>query len=355
MSATALKILSDTGDGFVVGGFAAVFGGRDITNERFTKQTDFWLDHLSAPPILYQHGADPVLKRTVVGRVTSHSVEDAGLWVTAQLEASKAYLSSIRKLIEKGVLGFSIGTAGHLMERAKTSPDGVTEITRFPMVELSLTPTPAEPRTIGVRELKSLAASDPALRSIAQEAESLAGGTNVKDLPDAAFAFVESGGVLDDDGLTTPRKNRRLPHHDDGGEVDPDLLAASVAEAKATDDQAGLAHLLRHAKALADGTHDDAHTSEWAEGAAASKALVLSERLRQWSEQVATEQASMRQIGMDTKSGSRIRPELRVTGDEINTELHRVLDWAQTVDRGVDGRARVDRLKQELALMDLEV
>jgi phage terminase large subunit-like protein len=117
----------------------------------------------------------------------------------------------------------------------------------------------------------------------------------------------------------------------------------------------GLAHLMRHAKALSDGSHDDAHTSEWAEGAAAAKGLVLTERLREWCENVATEQASMRHIGMDTKDGGRIRPELRVTGEEVETELHRVLDWAKTVDRGVDGRARVDRLRQELALMDLEV
>lgn len=35
----------------------------------------------------------------------------------------------------------------------------------------------------------------------------------INDLPDAAFAVVESGGKKDDDGKTVPRSLRHLPHH----------------------------------------------------------------------------------------------------------------------------------------------
>lgn len=35
----------------------------------------------------------------------------------------------------------------------------------------------------------------------------------VNDLPDAAFAIVLGGGALDEEGKTTPRSLRKLPHH----------------------------------------------------------------------------------------------------------------------------------------------
>jgi hypothetical protein len=38
----------------------------------------------------------------------------------------------------------------------------------------------------------------------------------VNDLPDAAFAVIESGGTKDQDGKTTPRTLRHLPHHNAG-------------------------------------------------------------------------------------------------------------------------------------------
>src|SRR3972149_10048085 len=50
----------------------------------------------------------------------------------------------------QGVIGLSSGTASHLARR------NGGKILRWPVVEYSLTPTPAEPRTIGVTQLKSL-------------------------------------------------------------------------------------------------------------------------------------------------------------------------------------------------------
>ena len=50
------------------------------------------------------------------------------------------------------MLGWSSGSVPHLVQRTKGSLPGTQKITSWPIVELSLTPTPAEPRTIGVRE-----------------------------------------------------------------------------------------------------------------------------------------------------------------------------------------------------------
>lgn len=177
---TELKILSDSGSTFKVGGYGVVFGGRDLTGDRFTAKTDFWLDKIGTTPmVLYQHGRDDTIKRTVVGKVTSTRVDDVGLWVEAQITAAKQYATAIRELVAKGVLGWSSGSVPHLVERVKSSVRGVAEITSWPIVELSLTPTPAEPRTLGVRELKALAAMDP--RLMPRIARKAAGGTSLQE------------------------------------------------------------------------------------------------------------------------------------------------------------------------------
>jgi len=36
----------------------------------------------------------------------------------------------------------------------------------------------------------------------------------INSLPDAAFAYIEAGGEKDEEGKTTPRALRHLPHHD---------------------------------------------------------------------------------------------------------------------------------------------
>jgi len=73
----------------------------------------------------------------------------------------------------------------------------------------------------------------------------------INDLPDSAFAVIASGGQKDDEGKTTPRSLRHLPHHKADGSLDlPHLRnalarmnqieGASQAEAKK--------HLCAHAK-----------------------------------------------------------------------------------------------------------
>lgn len=174
MPTTEVKILSSSGAGFRVGGYGVVWGGRDVVGDYFSKGvTDFWFDRIShTPMVLYQHGQDGSMKRTVVGQVVSKTEDDIGLWIEAQITASKKYADAIRDLVKKGILGWSSGSVPHLVNRVKGALPGTNEITSWPIVELSLTPTPAEPRTIGVRELKSLAALDstlsPLLESIKQ-------------------------------------------------------------------------------------------------------------------------------------------------------------------------------------------
>lgn len=192
----ALKVISDTGDSMRVAGYGIVFGGQDLAAERFTAQTALWLgDGLSAtPPVLFGHGQDETFGATILGHVVKTRVDEAGVWIEAQLEASKRYLELIRQLIAKGIpLGWSSGSISHLVQRKKSSTPGVKEISVWPVAEWSLVTQPCEPRTLGIRELKALATTDKRLRAVIKEA----GGTSLQeasyedlqgDLRDAAAA-----------------------------------------------------------------------------------------------------------------------------------------------------------------------
>jgi hypothetical protein len=293
-----------------------------------------------------------MFKRTVLGRVTTSRVDDIGLWIEAQIDTAKQYMAAIRKLVAEGVVGLSTGSVSHLVERTP-SKGGLHEILSWPIVELSLTPTPAEPRTIGVRELKSLAASDPALRSIAQEAESLAGGISVKDLPDTAFAVIDAGGVLDDEQKTTPRALRHLPHHDADGNVDHDLVREALSEArKSQQPPEVIAHLKMHIESLEEDRPDDGHLKQWARGVA-PRLLTVSMDLRDLADDQVTDHKSLDLLGMDTNSGNRVQPDRLARLKAARAELDDVIKTATAIERGDDDQERAEWLRLELALLEL--
>ena len=76
--------------------------------------------------------------------------DETGLWAEAQLDLRKRYVQAVRKLVERGSLSWSSGSLPHLVE---VNGDG--RIKRWPIVEGSLTPTPAEPRNTDVNALRS--------------------------------------------------------------------------------------------------------------------------------------------------------------------------------------------------------
>jgi hypothetical protein len=115
--------------------------GVDTDGEFFSENTDLCLDWFPTQrPLLYEHGRDDDLQVTPIGRVdvTSAEKDEAGWWLRAQVEKSNRYWSAISQLIEDDLLYASSGAMSHLVKRTK---DG--EITRWPWVELSLTPNPA--------------------------------------------------------------------------------------------------------------------------------------------------------------------------------------------------------------------
>lgn len=136
-----------------IGGYLIVWGDsaqRDLQGEYFTPETEFGLNWYPYRPMLYHHGQDAYLKASVIGRIDTLHPDDVGIWAEAQLDLHHRYIHAVRRLIERGALGWSSGSLPHLVKVAK---DG--HVKQWPIVEGSLTPTPAEPRRTDVLTIKS--------------------------------------------------------------------------------------------------------------------------------------------------------------------------------------------------------
>jgi len=135
-----------------VGGYLVKFSTAtdpDITGDYFTPETDF--GEAQALPVLYHHGYDKAIGRKRIGRAELR-VDDVGIWAEAQLTMRNEYERKVYELAEAGALGWSSGTAGHVID---AEAGKARRITQWFLTEASLTPTPAEPRN-HVVPLKSL-------------------------------------------------------------------------------------------------------------------------------------------------------------------------------------------------------
>ncbi|NPV67599.1 MAG: phage major capsid protein [Anaerolineae bacterium] len=153
MSHTASTAAVKAIDGDRIGGYLIVWGDSahpDLHGEYFTPETDLALDWYPRRPVLYQHGLDGAVGPALVGVIDTLRADTTGLWAEAQLAPRREGLGeALRALIARGILAWSSGSLPHLVEVAA---DG--RILRWPIVEGSLTPTPAEPRRTSVRAIK---------------------------------------------------------------------------------------------------------------------------------------------------------------------------------------------------------
>ena len=131
-----------------VEGLLVVFGSPDavdLENEYFTKDTDFgrlletqiWLNH--AQPVKTESGI--ILVEEPIG-YGSLELADEGVIIRGLLDAKYRYLAQIAS-----ELGWSSGTAAHLVVREPVGK--AVRIKRWLLgLDASITPTPAEPRTM---------------------------------------------------------------------------------------------------------------------------------------------------------------------------------------------------------------
>jgi len=166
----AMDLLTSSVDGIksdrlgYVKGYLVRFGNdktADLEGDYFTPQTDYGFPVAKGQRVplnvYYHHGMDAAVGKKSIG-TGFVKMDDTGLWYEAQIDLADEYGSMIAKLCKQGKMGFSSGAAGHLVERK--SMGGAAEITRWPIAEASITPTPAEYRN-NVKTLKEYYGMEP--------------------------------------------------------------------------------------------------------------------------------------------------------------------------------------------------
>jgi hypothetical protein len=212
MTVSFVKDAPDLIEGLAIP-FGGPLAGKDFDGEHFEPDTDLCLPWFGATgrPALYGHGLNGAVKADVVGRQVSLEQRPEGWWIQAELDKRSRYRDMIGKLVDQGALSFSSGAMPHLVQ---TKSDGT--ITRWPWVEISLTPTPANPLA-AVYAVKSLdliehliAADIPISDSLAAALKALDEWATSRDDPLAGLSFADESARLSDALKAFVERTQRL-------------------------------------------------------------------------------------------------------------------------------------------------
>ena len=173
-----------------IGGYLVRFtdaGDNDLEDEFFNSETDFGGDPIpETGTVYYQHGQDQKMGKRKLSTAT-HRLDEFGIWAETQLKLRDEYEKFIYAMAEKGKLGWSSGTASHLVERQATTKG--TWIKSWPLgLDDTLTPVPAEPRN----EVVPLKMWQPEELSITMTDRILLLNAQMKILNDDLSEFVNS-------------------------------------------------------------------------------------------------------------------------------------------------------------------
>lgn len=169
-------------------------------------------------------------------------------------------------------------------------------------------------------------------------------------LPDSAFLYVQPGGQLDDEGKTVPRTFRHFAYRDADGELDHEALETAVKAIPS---------------ATVSGLYADAQTRLYAQARAYLEGhktalpsvsldmLAVAYRLTDAAMQVDTEHKALAVIGESTNDGRRMRPETRELVSEASASLGRIVQRAEMVERGEEGKALTDWWAAQFDLLEV--
>jgi HK97 family phage major capsid protein len=185
-SIQAMKATSE----YTLRGKGVVYGGRDLQHETFTRDTDFGASRsFVGMPVYYDHALGGIVSQ--VGTVRQWQPVDDGIDVEIELDRRHKYVQQVMELVKKGALGLSTGALSHLVEREGSM------IKRWIIGEISLTPTPAEPKTFTYAQMAEADAqagnSAPASTS-ADIKHTQSGDTTTMDREELKAALVEIAG-----------------------------------------------------------------------------------------------------------------------------------------------------------------
>jgi hypothetical protein len=117
------------------------YGGRDLVGDTFTKSTDLGMARsFVGMPVYYDHAQRGI--KSQIGHVAAYQPTDDGIDFYVELDRSHKYKATIERLYSEKALGGTTGALPHLVVREGG------ELKRWILGELSVSPTPAEPRNI---------------------------------------------------------------------------------------------------------------------------------------------------------------------------------------------------------------
>jgi hypothetical protein len=133
-------------------GLAIIFNSIDRTGESFSPEVNMELKGRSSLPTYWRHSLDEKIGNQKLADA-NFEVTSQGLHVEGEFLRFGGFEKDLMSAIDQGLLGFSTGSASHLVRTKQRG--GFTEIVAWPVVDLSLTETPCEPKA-RVQQLKSL-------------------------------------------------------------------------------------------------------------------------------------------------------------------------------------------------------
>lgn len=258
---SAIKALDGTAGR--VGGYLVKFGlPHDAQGEYFMPDTNFHLDwYPGARPVLFHHGMGES-EAEAIGHVYKLQTDDSGLWAEAELDLNIPVARQVYDEVRRGKIGWSSGSIPHLV---KVEADG--RIVDWPVVEASLTATPAAGKRTTVQAIKTELTAQPVEPS-AKEAERDSGevpkpeslamkGVN-EMTQDQLIAALEKAGIDSETILgivkelsATPEAPAEMPEAVDAApedvpvEEDPNMMTEKGMQAMQDDKQAEIKAIIR--------------------------------------------------------------------------------------------------------------
>lgn len=144
----------------------------DVEGEFFTKSTNIGMGVGDRRDIYYRHGVHPIIQDRELGTATLKEIDEEGAFFEGELNLRDKYEKYIYKLAEMGKLGWSTGALTHLLKKEIKELGGkkATEIKKWIIGEISLTPCPVEARTSAF-PIKSIEGEVDELDSFIKEKE----------------------------------------------------------------------------------------------------------------------------------------------------------------------------------------
>lgn len=127
----------------------------DLTGDYFTKDTNFGIQSGASTPVYFHHrqpfdtpGGNKLVLKAKIGEAVM-TVDDVGVFVDAVIYNRKKYEKAIVQMGREDLLGWSSGTAAHLVDRKQVG--NAFEITDWQLgFDATVTMSPAEPRNAAI-------------------------------------------------------------------------------------------------------------------------------------------------------------------------------------------------------------